>query len=69
MHGHVWFEPEQHPDEGCEITFVVCTLIERLLIPGLVDPLSPKSDLREISPNYINTKSREKVVRINKMII
>ena len=43
----IWFEPEQHPDEGSEITFVVCTLIERLLTPGLVDPLiiiSPKSD-------------------------
>ena len=34
----------------------------------LSGPLSPKSDQHQFSPNNIHTKSREKVVRINKMI-
>jgi len=34
----------------------------------LVNPISPKSDQHEYSPNYINTLPREKVRRINKMI-
>ena len=35
---------------------------------ALSGPLSPKSDQHQFSPNNIHTKSREKVVRINKMI-
>ena len=34
----------------------------------LVNPISPKSDQHEYSPNYINTLPREKVRRINQMI-
>ena len=33
-----------------------------------VEPLRPKSDQRQFSPNIINTLSRKKVLRIKKMI-
>ena len=32
------------------------------------NPLSPKSDQNQFSPNYIHTLSRAKSMRINKMI-
>ena len=32
------------------------------------DPVSPKSDQHQFSPNNINTQSKEMVMRINKMI-
>jgi len=34
-----------------------------------VNPLSPNSDQQQFSPNNIHTLSRDKVMRINKMII
>ena len=34
-----------------------------------INPLSPKSDKHQFSLNTINTQSREKVVRINEIII
>ena len=39
-------------------------------LPILINPLSPKSDQHQFSPNCINinTSSREKVRRINKMM-
>ena len=41
----------------------------RPLDPPLhVNPFSPKSDQRQFSPNNISTSSREKVLRIHKMI-
>ena len=33
------------------------------------NPLSPNSDKQQFSPNNIHTLSRDKVLRINKMII
>ena len=33
-----------------------------------INPLSPKRDKHQFSPNNNNTQSREKVVRISKMI-
>ena len=33
-----------------------------------IKPLSSKSDQNQFSPNNINTSSREKVLRISKMI-
>ena len=35
----------------------------------LLNPLSPNSDQQQFSPNNIHTLSRDKVMRINKMII
>ena len=35
---------------------------------ALVNPLSPKGDQHQFSPNYIKTSSIEKVRRINKMM-
>ena len=32
------------------------------------NPLSPKSDQHQISPHNINTKSKDQVMRMNKMI-
>ena len=34
-----------------------------------LNPLSPSSDQQQFSPNNIHTLSRDKVMRINKMII
>ena len=34
----------------------------------LINPLSPNSDQQQFSPNNIHTMSRDKVMRINKMI-
>ena len=34
-----------------------------------VNPLGPKSDQRQFSPNYISRSSRVKVMRITKLII
>ena len=34
----------------------------------LINPLSPKGDQHQFSPNNIHTMSRDKVMRINKMI-
>ena len=39
-----------------------------LLMIICINPLSPKRDQHQFSPNKINTQSREKVLRINKMI-
>ena len=39
-----------------------------LLVLMVVNPLSPKSDQHQFSPNNIHTLSRKKVRRINKMI-
>ena len=36
---------------------------------NFLNPLSPNSDQKQISPNNIHTLSRDKVMRINKMII
>ena len=36
--------------------------------PYYINPLSPKSDKNQFSLNIITTKSREKVMRISKMI-
>ena len=36
--------------------------------PSSLNPLSSKTDQHQSSPNNINTSSREKVMRINKMI-
>ena len=33
-----------------------------------INPLSPKSDQHQFSPNNTNTLSKEKVMRFNKMI-
>ena len=35
---------------------------------GHLNPFSPKSDQNQVSPNNINTSSREKVGRIKKMM-
>ena len=40
-------------------------LLER---EGLFNPLSPNSDQHQFSPNNIHTRSREKIMRTNKMI-
>ena len=43
-----------------------------MIIFGLIlqmHPLSPNSDQHQFSPNNIHTLSRDKVMRINKMII
>ena len=37
--------------------------------PPHINPFSPKSDRHQFSPNNIHTMSRDKVLRINKMII
>ena len=34
-----------------------------------LNPVSPNSDQQQFSPNNIHTLSRDKVMRINKMII
>ena len=39
-----------------------------LLMMICINLLSPKSDQHQFSPNNINTQSREKVLRIHKMI-
>ena len=39
------------------------------LLSWWVNPLSPNSDQQQFSPNDINSLSRDKVMRINKMII
>ena len=33
-----------------------------------INPLSPNSDQQQFSPNNVHTLSRDKVMRINKMI-
>ena len=38
-------------------------------LPFSINPLSPNSDQQQFSPNNIHTLSRDKVMRINKMII
>ena len=44
--------------------------MDNMLIPTLsMAPLSPNSDQQQFSPNNIHTLSRDKVMRINKMII
>ena len=40
-----------------------------IVILSRVNPLSPNSDQQQFSPNNIHTLSRDKVMRINKMII
>ena len=48
------------------------TIENRNFIVSLFDvfnPLSPNSDQQRFSPNNIHTLSRDKVLRINKMII
>ena len=40
------------------------------MVPSFfINPLSPNSDQQQFSPNNIHTLSRDKVMRINKMII
>ena len=39
------------------------------VILPLFNPLSPNTDQQQFSPNNIHTLSRDKVMRINKMII
>ena len=40
-----------------------------LLVHILINPLSPMSDQYQFSPDITDTSSREKVMRISKMII
>jgi len=51
----------------------LCSLLGRNLmegggVGGEMSALSPKSDQHQFFPNNINTQSREKIRRINKMI-
>ena len=43
--------------------------VKENLLNRLLNPLSPNSDQQQFSPNNIHTLSRDKVMRINKMII
>ena len=46
--------------------------LETGVLPDLsfsINPLSPNSDQQQFSPNNIHSLSRDKVMRINKMII
>ena len=43
-------------------------MFQRIWCLTFLNPLSANSDQQQLSPNNIHTQSRDKVMRINKMI-
>ena len=60
-------------DTGSSYTVLDCSSLHTLSVCkmnflSLFNPLSPNSDRQQFSPNDVHTLSRDKVMRISKMI-